>query len=301
MLAHVGSGAFVPLQLLPAIVSGVLYALRVHALRNTPRAVPGWRQVAFYAGLLTIVTALASPLGHLAEELFLAHMVEHLLIADVGALLLVLGLTGPVLAPLLRVGLLGPLRALGHPVVAFGLWTANLALWHIPVLHEAAVRHEALHALQHAGFVAGGFGVWMALLGPLPTPMWFGNGARAAYIIAVRMVGAVLANVFVFGGGAFYDVYAPGAAYWGISPEADQVTAGAIMMTWESLLTLGLFCWLFMKSAREGEERQELLDLARTRGVPLTAERAGRAVGAGRGAELRRRIESGWAPQPDRG
>jgi drug/metabolite transporter (DMT)-like permease len=72
VLAHAGSGALVPLQLLPATVGGVLYALRVQALRGTPRAVPGWRQGCFYAGLLVIVAALASPLGHVAEELFLA-------------------------------------------------------------------------------------------------------------------------------------------------------------------------------------------------------------------------------------
>jgi len=292
VLAHAGSGALVPLQLLPATVGGVLYALRAHALRGTPRALPGWRQACFYGGLVVIVASLMSPLGHLADELFLAHMAEHLLIADVGALLLVLGLTGPALAPLLRMGLLAPLRALSHPVVALAVWTVNLAVWHVPALHEAAVRSEALHALQHAGFVAGGFGVWMALVGPLPTPAWFGNGAKVVYILGVRMVGAVLANVFVFGGTPFYEVYAPGEAYWAITPGADQVTAGSIMMVWESLLTLGLFCWLFLKTAREGEERQELLDLALARGVPLTAERAARAVGAGRGAELRRRIEA---------
>jgi len=292
VLAHAGSGALVPLQLLPATVGGVLYALRAQALRGTPRALPGWRQACFYGGLAVIVGSLVSPLGHLADELFLAHMAEHLLIADVGALLLVLGLTGPALAPLLRMGLLGPLRALSHPVVALAVWTVNLVVWHVPALHEAAVRHDALHALQHAGFVAGGVGVWMALVGPLPTPPWFGNGAKVVYILAVRMVGAVLANVFVFGGTTFYGVYAPGEAYWGIAPGADQVTAGSIMMVWESLLTLGLFCWLFLKTAREGEERQELLDLALARGVPLTADRAARAVGAGRGAELRKRIEA---------
>ena len=38
-LAHVGGGTFAPLQLLPATISGVLYALRAHHLENTPRAV----------------------------------------------------------------------------------------------------------------------------------------------------------------------------------------------------------------------------------------------------------------------
>lgn len=290
--AHVGSGALAPLQLLPATVGGVLYALRVHALRHDQRAVPGWRQGCFYAGLLVIATALASPLGHISEELFLAHMVEHLLLADVGSLLLVLGLTGPVLAPLLRRRSLRWLRAVGHPVVAVVLWTVNLVFWHVPYFHEAALRSDGVHALQHAGFVAGAFGVWMALFGPLPTPAWFGNAAKVVYIVLVRLVGAVLANVFVFGGVTFYSAYAPGERYWAISGSADQITAGSIMMVWESLLTLALFCWLFLKMAREGEERQELLDLAQRRGVPLTTARAARAVGAGRGAELRARLES---------
>ena len=48
-----------------------------------------------------MVATLVSPLAQLSEELFFAHMVEHLLLADLGALLLVLGLTGPLLAPLL--------------------------------------------------------------------------------------------------------------------------------------------------------------------------------------------------------
>jgi cytochrome c oxidase assembly factor CtaG len=107
------------------------------------------------------------------------------------------------------------------------------------------------------------------------------------------MVGAVLANVFLFGGTAFYDVYAAGERHWHLSPLADQNAAGGLMMVWESLLTLGLFCWLFLKAAREGEERQELLDLAAARGVAVTETRAARAVAAGRGADLRRRIEAG--------
>lgn len=293
ILAHVGGGALAPLQILPATLSGVLYALRAHALAGTPRAVPRWRQWCFHSGLLLIVATLASPLAHLSDELFLAHMAEHLLIADIGALLLVLGLTGPVLAPVLRIRAIDRLRVLAHPAVALPLWALNLYLWHLPALHEAAVRHEALHALQHLGFVFFGANMWMALFGPLPMPSWFGNLAKLVYITAVRLTGAVLANVFVFAGTVFYDVYRPGEAYWDVSPAGDQNTAGAIMMVEESILTICLFAWLFLKAGREAEERQELLDLAVERGVPLTDERAARAVAAGRGSELRRRIEAG--------
>jgi putative membrane protein len=281
-----------PLQLLPATIAGVLYALRVHHLRGTTRAVPGARQASFYGGLVLIVATLTLT-GSLSGDLFAAHMAEHLLIADLGALLLVLGLTGPLLAPVLRIRVFDRLRILAHPAVAFPLWALDLYLWHVPVLHEAAVRHEGVHALQHFAFVLFGANMWMALLGPLPKPAWFGNLARLVYVIAVRLTGAVLGNVFVFGGRVFYDVYAAGERAHGISPGADQNAAGGIMMIEGSLLTLGLFAWLFMRAAREGEERQALLDLAAARGVELSDARAARAVAAGRGAELRERIERG--------
>jgi putative membrane protein len=281
-----------PLQLFPATIAGVLYALRAHHLRRTPRAAPQIRQVSFYSGLVLIVATLTMT-GNLSDELFAAHMAEHLLIADIGSLLLVLGLTGPVLAPVLRIKVFDRLRILAHPLVAFPLWAIDLYLWHVPLFHEAAVRHAGVHALQHVGFIVFGANMWMALLGPLPKPAWFGNLARLVYVIAVRLTGAVLGNVFVFGGRVFFGVYAAGERAHGISPAADQNAAGAIMMIEGSLLTLGLFAWLFARSAREGEERQELLDLAQARGVELSDARAARAVAAGRGAELRRRIERG--------
>jgi putative membrane protein len=291
MLAHVGGGTLAPLQLAPALIAAVLYALRVRTLAGTPRAVPGWRQACFLSGVGLIVVVLVSPASHIAEELFLAHMAEHLLLADIATLLLVLGLTGPVLAPVLRLPGMGVVRILGHPLVALPLWALDLYLWHVPAVHQAALDHEAVHALQHTMFIVIGANAWMPLFGPLPQPAWFTNAWQLAYIVAMRLLGAVLGNVLVWGGSAYYPRYAPGEAYWGIAPLADQQVAGGIMMVEGSLLTIALFCWLFLKTARQGEERQALLDLAARRGVALTDERARRAVAAGRGAELRDRIE----------
>lgn len=291
VLAFAGGTQFAPLELGPATISGCLYALGVARVAGTSRAVPRVRQVCFYAGLLVIVGTLCSPLAVAADELFWAHMAEHLLLADLGALLLVLGLTGPLLAPALRIGWIDRLRVLSHPLVALPLWAANFFLWHLPYLHEAAVRHDATHAVQHLCFIAFGANMWMALFGPFPKPAWFGNGWQCGYILAVRMVGAILGNVFVFGGSAFYAVYRAGEARHGISPDGDQNTAGAIMMVWESVVTLLLFGAIFAQAARESIERQELLELAARSGVELTPERARRAVAAGRGGELRERIE----------
>jgi putative membrane protein len=297
--AHLGHGTFAPLQLAPLTLSGLLYAVRVSHLAGTARAVSAARQSSFYGGLVLILVALASPIGHVADELVWVHMVEHLLIGDIAPLLLVLGLTGPVLAPVLRIRLFDRLRVLAHPAVALPLWALSLYVWHLPPLYEGAVRHSGVHALQHFSFVFFGANMWMAVLGPLPKPTWFGSFPRLAYVLVVRLAGAVLGNVLVFGGQAFYHgVYRPGELFWHTSPGGDQTAAGAIMMVEGSFVTIGLFCWLFLRTAREGEERQELLDLAGARGVVLSEARAARAVSAGRGSELRARIESG-APSPE--
>jgi putative membrane protein len=265
------------------------YGVRARTLAREGRPVPNWRQACYAAGLIVLAIALSPPVGKLSDELLVAHMAEHLLIGDIAALLIVLGFTGPLLAPLLRMPVIGRLRVLTHPVVAIVAWGVNFYVWHLPALYQAALRHDVVHAVEHATFLVFGIAVWMALLGPLPKPQWFGNGARLGYIVAVRLIGSVLANAMIFGG-IFYPYYRAGDAHHHISQIADQVTAGGLMMVEESLLTIGLFCWLFLKVAREGDERQRLLDYASAHGVELDERRAARAVAAGRGQELLDRI-----------
>jgi putative membrane protein len=278
-------------QLGPLAILGLLYARRAHSLAAADRPVPGWRQACFYGGFVVIGAALTS-LGAASQDLLWAHMIEHLLLGDIAALLIVLGLTGPMIAPILRIRVFDRLRALSHPAVAFPLWMIDLYVWHVPTLYEAALRHSGVHALEHAMFLGFGINMWMCLVGPLPTPSWFGNLGRLGYIVAVRLAGTVLGNIFLWSGTVFYPFYSHGDAIHHISPLADQNIAGAIMMVEESFLTLGLFCWLFLRAAREGEERQNLLDYAQAQGLELSEARAARAVAAGRGAELRRRLES---------
>ena len=89
-----------------------------------------------------------------------------------------------------------------------------------------------------------------------------------------------------------YPIYRAGDAHWHISATGDQIAAAGLMMVEESLLTIGLFCWLFLKVAREADERQALLDAAAASGLELDEERAARAVAAGRGDELLERIRA---------
>ena len=274
-------------------------------LAKERRAVPGWRQACFAAGLIVLAVALSPPVDTLADQLLVAHMAEHLLIGDFAALLLVLGFTGPLLAPVLRNRWLGRLRVFTHPVVAFvGVGGQLLRLAPAGALSGGAAPRRAARArARHASWASGWRCGWRCS-GPLPKPAWFTNGARLVYIVAVRLAGTVLANAMIFSGTVFYPIYRAGDAHWHISPMADQISAAGVMMVEESLLTIGLFCWLFLKVARENEERQAVAGLRRLAGrrarrAPRGASRRGgpwgRAVGA---RSLARRGTPGHGRRP---
>ncbi len=283
MVAHSAATtwSFEPLQLVPLALGGLLYAKRARTLTRRGTPVAAWRYFLFSLGMALVVVALVSPIATLGEEeSFAFHMVQHLLLGDLAPLCIVAGLTGPLLRRLLSVRAIRALRFLAHPLVALPLWTLNLYVWHLPYFWEAALRHESIHALEHACFFTAGAIMWAAVVELLPGPEWFGTGAKMGYVLVVRLVSTVLGNVLIWAGTPFYTLYEQADRPWGLSAESDQGIAGAVMMIEGSLVTIGALAWLFLRLAQESELRQQLLE----RG--LDARTVRRAVRYGRGQEL---------------
>jgi putative membrane protein len=275
------------LQLVPLAILAVLYARRARSLAEGAQPLPRWRQICFYGGLASVAIAL-STLARIGKELLFMHTLGDLLFGEIAAALIVLGLTAPLLAPLLRVPAVDRLRVLAHPLAAFALWAVDLYLWHLPVLYQAALRHPGVQALQHVMLLVLAINMWMCLLGPFASPRWFGDTAKLIYILAVGVALAVLSNIILWSGTAFYPYYLKGDAHFHISPVADQSIGGAIMLLAASIGTLCLFCWLFRQVTRE----QAPLDASRARGLALGEMRAGRALARGRDPEPRERLEA---------
>jgi putative membrane protein len=275
------SWTFDPAALTLIAASGFLYYRRAATLAARGTPVELWRRLVFGLGLALAFLAVASPIHELGEkQFFFVHMIQHILLGDLAPLCFVAGLTGPLLRPVLALPAVMRLRFLILPYVALPIWAVNLLLWHLPSAYEGALHHTAIHAFQHLLFFSCGCLMWAPVIEVLPGPEWFGTGMKLAYIVAVRLVETVLGNIFVWSGGAFYSTYLHPVHRWGISPHADQGIAGGVMMLEGSLVTLGVLAWLFLRWARESEERQQLLD----QGVDRRA--ATRAVRYGRGSEL---------------
>jgi cytochrome c oxidase assembly factor CtaG len=284
---------------LPLLI-GVAYFCRVGQLRERGRQPKLWRQACFAAALAAIVLSTVGPMDELADNFVYGHMIQHTILLEEVSLLLALGLTGPVLGPLLTKPGFRRLRGLAYPVVAFGIWVLVMYGWHAPPAYQLAAENEVVHLCEHACFVAAGVLMWLALLGPFPKPEWFGNGARAIYAGGVHFSSMVLANVLMWSGTVFYAFYSASDRAHGLSPITDQSLAGVVLMVQSALLMFGILAWLVLRWARQDTERQELLDLAWERGIELDERRAGRAVAAGRAVELRNRLLSsdGQTPHP---
>ena len=238
-----------------AAVAALLFAQAVVRLRRRGRAdLAGWdRVVLFAAGLGVTLFALVGPLDGLADEKLLsAHMGQHVLIGDLGPALMVTALRGPllvfflpasILAPLARnAGVRAVLGTLLRPRVAFTLWAANLAIWHVPYLYDLALEHERLHNFEHVCWVFCGLLVWTLLVDP-GSHRRLSVGGRVALAAAMFAAGQILTDVLVFTFTPLYPFY---RGAYGISAVTDQQLSGIVMMV-EQLLTLGTCVALILR------------------------------------------------------
>jgi putative membrane protein len=202
-----------------------------------------WRTASLVLGGALSLGAAVSPL----DSRFSTHMLQHLMLGDLGPLLVVAGLTGPLLRPR------RPIRAATHPLVALPLWAVVLVCWHLTPLYDAALRHESLHAFQHVTFFLAGTLLWAAILEPLPGPAWFTAAWKLPYVVAMWLVSLTLSQLFLWSGHSYYGSYTL----------ADQRTGGGVMLIEGSFVMVGVVVWLLFRVFRESEERQRLLEARR--------------------------------------
>ena len=253
--------SFDPLVLVGAAVAIAFFAQGWRRLRGRrPELAPLSRWPIFLAGVAIVVLGIVSPLDAVAEEyLQSAHMLQHVLIADLGVALALVAVRGPLSMFFLPQDLLAPLarrqwlrRSLSfllRPRVAVPLWLGVLVAWHIPFLYDAALRHPLLHRVEHLSFVVVGALVWTLLIDPAGHGR-LTLGQRIGLAVVMLWMGQLLAYVFVFSFHPYYDVYAEQPErLFGLSPLADQKLAGVVMMA-EQLLTLGVALVVLVVAAR---------------------------------------------------
>jgi putative membrane protein len=245
-----------PSPLAPPFLLGVLTALlyergrrrhmRIVSARH--RAGLGWRVLAFWAGLFTLLLALDSVIDDQADRLFWVHMVQHVLLMMVAAPLFVLA------APWMQIwkGLpLGARRGLGGayyrspgwravrsacrriaaPIPIWILFNLDLCVWHIPALYGLTLRHQGLHDFEHFSFLLLAVLFWMQVIDSPPLRARLGEAQGVVYVLLGATVCWLLALVLAFAPSPLYEGYRVLASRpGGLSALADQQLAAGVML-----------------------------------------------------------------------
>lgn len=218
----------------------VLYLRGTLRLRTRGATVRPSEGLAFCCGWVAALAVLVPPVDTWAATLFSAHMFQHEMLMLVAAPLMVVG--RPVLPVLwalpdpwrARAADAPPARALARvwnqatlPSVAWLLHGLIVWGWHLPVLYEAAVRSEGIHALQHAMFAGTAVCFWWGLI--------YGRYGRVGYGVSVLYVFSTLVHTGVLGAlftlsrTPYYQLYVERGTAAGVDVLVDQQLAGLYM------------------------------------------------------------------------
>ncbi|MGH9182080.1 MAG: cytochrome c oxidase assembly protein, partial [Acidimicrobiales bacterium] len=217
--------------------------------------------VCFGLGVAAIWVASDWPVHDLAEGyLYSAHMVQHLMVTLVAALLLVAGTPAWLARRLLSApGLLATVRTLSRPVPALLQANLVLVLSHWPVVVNATVRNHPLHFVAHAVLLLSAVLMWMPVASPLPEVPRLKPPVQMLYLFLQTVVPTIPASFLTFGTSPLYRVYETFPRLWNTSVLSDQQIAGLIMK-----LGAGFYLWIviavifFRWYAREQAEEEVL-------------------------------------------
>lgn len=233
-----------------------------------------WRPLAFLSGITVALATSLSALDGLGEEGFLtAHVAQHVLLADLAAPLLLLGL--PPEAKRMLGGALEraaegetfaarTLTRAVSPVGALILWAAANYVWLIPPLHRLAVPDGFAHGLDHLSFLTFGLLIWLGAFDPRPTRHWRSGLLLGGLPWWARHIYAMATRLAMFPAGfaiwlASDTAYHPAGASLpgGISLAGDRERAASVIVGFEMLLAgLAVVLAFVFVSVHEGRQRE---------------------------------------------
>ena len=259
----------------------VFAAIAIQRRRRVPRW-RWWGPPTFVLGWLLALGAVLSPLDRLGEQGSLsAHIAQHVILGDLAAPLLLIGLPPTIGLAGNRVysAVTGRSGRAAHvtrlalsPMGALALWAAATYVWIVPPMHRQAVPGGFVHVLDHWSFLVFGLLVWLAAFDfrsgsrvrdwnglaraslSCDLPWW----ARHVYAMVSRvaMLPAVAALWLASTSSYYLSSEPPPGA---LSQRQDQVRAASMMLGFEILLS-GLavvlaFIWVSVSEGR-ARERQ---------------------------------------------
>ena len=247
-----------------AVGAIVTYLVGVHRLRRRGDRWPLGRTIAWIVGCAGLVWATSGSPGAYGDVLFSMHIVQHMTVATAVPTFLVLG--APVTLALrslrrrddksrgAREWLLvlvhsWPLRLLGHPIVAGGMFIVSMVVFYYSTLFEQSLRSHTVHLLMTGHFLFTGYLFANVMCGVDPGPrrpiyplrlvlLMVVFAFHAFFAIALMNATALLAGDWFVGLGRTWgrsvadDQYLGASLGWALGEYPLAILGGAVVWSW---------------------------------------------------------------------
>lgn len=182
-------------------------------------------------GLATVYLAVGSPLAALAaRDLFSACMLQQVLLAFVAAPLLLCGLPGGLLQPVVRrARLLAWIRTATQPILATIAFHLLFGVFFVPAVFDAVQAGRAGYVGAAAALTLAAMCMWWPVVSPLPDAPSLADPAQLLYLLFNWLAILVAFALVLFGTGLPYATYSAAVRPAGLSPTLDRQLAGAIL------------------------------------------------------------------------
>jgi putative copper resistance protein D len=231
---------------------------------------PVARTVLFLApGLGSIAAVTMTGVEEYDTTLLSVHMIQHMVLSMIAPIFLALG--APVTLALRTLPLRGrkallavvhsrAARILTFPLVAFGLFVVTPFVLYFTELYGQTMRHEWVHELTHAHFIAVGCLFFWPLLGLDPLPGRWPYPARALLMFLSTpfhtVLGLTIMQSKVLLGGDWY----PSLHLSWVDPAADQAVAGGILWAGGEIVSVTMLAVLVVQWMRQSDREATRTD-----------------------------------------
>ena len=216
----------------------------------------GWRKLSFFSALLVIFGSLNGPIHDLSDTyLFSAHMVQHLLLTMLMPPLMILGVPGWMLRPLLRNRVISRVaRRVTKPITCFVIFNLVIAVWHLPIFYNAAMDNHNIHILEHLMFMAAAVLMWWPITSQLPELPRLSYPGQMLYCFLMILPMSIVAIYISMADQVLYPAYSAAPRVTSLSPLEDQLLGGLIMWVPGGVIFMIIMTVVFFRWAARGED-----------------------------------------------
>ena len=242
----------------PSTVIGIaaLAAMYVSAAKRFGEAPSLAQRSFFFSGLLLTFGSLNGPIHDLSDDyLFSAHMVQHLLLTLAVPPLLLAGVPGWMLRPVLSRLRIAPLaRFLTRAPICFVVFTVVIAVWHLPPFYNAAMANHSLHILEHLMFMGAAVLMWWPLMSQLPEFPRLAYPGQMLYSFLMSIPMSIVAVYIAMADHVLYPAYSGAPRVLPLSPLEDQLLGALIMWIPGGIIFIIIMTVVFFKWNARGED-----------------------------------------------